>query len=204
MAGTKVASKNAITLRGSTDIVAEFFEYGINSILYQRGIYPPETFTREQKYGLTLLVSTDQVLKKYLAEVLGHIKEWLYKMTVKKLVVVIASVDTNEVLERWQFDVECDKTVTENSAPREKSEKDIKKEICDVIRQITATVTFLPLLEEACSFDLLVYTDKDFDTPDSWGESGPQFIANSQEVRLRSFTTTIHKVDAMVAYKKDD
>jgi len=52
------------------------------------------------------------------------------------------------------------------------------------------------------SFDLLVYTDKDLEVPESWGESGPQFVADSEEVRLRSFTTTIHKVDTMVAYKK--
>ena len=32
-------------------------------------------------------------------------------MTVKKLVVVVKGLDNNEVLERWQFDVECDKTV---------------------------------------------------------------------------------------------
>ena len=37
--------------------------------------------------------------------------EWLQQMTVKKLVVVIKDVDTKEVFERWQFDVECDKTV---------------------------------------------------------------------------------------------
>lgn len=30
-----------------------------------------------------------------------------------------------------------------------------------IIRQITASVTFLPLLEEPCTFDMLVYTDKD-------------------------------------------
>ena len=54
------------------------------------------------------------------------------------------------------------------------------------------------------NFDLLVYTDKDLEVPESWGESGPQFIADSEEVRLRSFTTTIHKVDAMVAYKKSN
>ena len=30
-------------------------------------------------------------------------------MTVSKLVVVIKSLNTNEVMERWQFDVECDK-----------------------------------------------------------------------------------------------
>ena len=54
------------------------------------------------------------------------------------------------------------------------------------------------------AFDLLVYTDKDLEVPDSWGEDGPQFNANSEEVRLRSFTTLLHKVDAMVAYKKTD
>lgn len=53
------------------------------------------------------------------------------------------------------------------------------------------------------AFDLLIYTDKDLAVPEKWEESGPQFIANSEEVRLRSFTTTIHKVNSMVAYKKD-
>ena len=48
--------------------------YGINSILYQRGIYPPEQFTRQQKYGLTLLVSTDDNLKNYLDNIFTEIK----------------------------------------------------------------------------------------------------------------------------------
>jgi len=51
-----------------------FSVYGINSILYQRGIYPPETFTRIQKYGLTILVTTDDELKKYLANILADVK----------------------------------------------------------------------------------------------------------------------------------
>ncbi|XP_009333220.1 PREDICTED: mitotic spindle assembly checkpoint protein MAD2A [Pygoscelis adeliae] len=94
-------------------------------------------------------------------------------------------------------------TTAKNTAPREKSQKAIQDEIRSVIRQITATVTFLPLLETACAFDLLIYTDKDLAVPEKWEESGPQFVANSEEVRLRSFTTTIHKVNSMVAYKKD-
>ncbi|KAK2192395.1 hypothetical protein NP493_30g02012 [Ridgeia piscesae] len=201
MAGVKQASRNAITLKGSTDIVAEFFTYGINSILYQRGLYPPESFTRVQKYNLTLLVTADDELNNYLNSVVNQVREWLYNMTVQKLVIVIKCADTNEVLERWQFNVECDKTVTEDSAPGEKSEDDIKKEISAVIRQITASVTFLPLLESACVFDILVYTDKDLEVPSEWGESAPGIISNSEEVRLRSFTTTIHKVEGMVAYK---
>lgn len=197
----QAAREQGITLRGSAEIVAEFFSFGINSILYQRGIYPSETFTRVQKYGLTLLVTTDPELIKYLNNVVEQLKEWLYRCSVQKLVVVISNIESGEVLERWQFDIECDKTAKEDSAPREKSQKVIQDEIRSVIRQITATVTFLPLLEVSCSFDLLIYTDKDLVVPEKWEESGPQFISNSEEVRLRSFTTTIHKVNSMVAYK---
>ena len=41
-----------------------------------------------------------------------------------------------------------------------KDVKAIKGEIKDVIRQITASVTFLPLLDTLCSFDILIYTHK--------------------------------------------
>lgn len=51
-----------------------FSAFGINSILYQRGIYPSETFTRVQKYGLTLLVTTDPELIKYLNNVVEQLK----------------------------------------------------------------------------------------------------------------------------------
>ena len=53
------------------------------------------------------------------------------------------------------------------------------------------------------AFDILVYTDKDLEVPELWDESGACMISNSQEVKLRSFTTSIHKVDSMVAYKND-
>ncbi|KAK7112899.1 mitotic spindle assembly checkpoint protein MAD2A-like [Littorina saxatilis] len=195
--------RQCITLKGSTEIVAEFFDYAINSILYQRGIFPPETFTHKQQYGLTLLVTTNDELLKYLKTVIGQVKNWCQELIVQKLVVVIKRVDTNEVVERWQFDIQCDKTVN-SKTKRDKTEKEVKEEIKSIIRQITATVTFLPLLESVCSFDVLIYTDKDAEVPFNWGESGPHFITNSEEVRLRSFTTTIHKVDAMVAFKKTD
>lgn len=82
-----------------------------------------------------------------------------------------------------------------------KSEKEITTEIQAIIRQITASVTFLPTLEELCSFDLLVYTRKEAAVPSEWEDSDPKYIVNSTEVRLRSFTTKVHKVDAVVSYR---
>lgn len=43
---TELATKSSITLKGSAQMIQQFFHYGIHSILYQRGIYPSDSFTR--------------------------------------------------------------------------------------------------------------------------------------------------------------
>jgi hypothetical protein len=47
----------------------------VRSILYQRGIYPAESFKQEQKYGLNMLVTDDEklgaFLKKFLEQLAG-------------------------------------------------------------------------------------------------------------------------------------
>ena len=209
-----------ITLRGSTEIVTEFFGYAVNSILYQRGLYPPSTFEVKKKYGLGMLVSSDEEIKNYLVSVLDQINEWLIEKKLEKLVLVISSVRTRETVERWVFDIETDSEIgleenEENVKPvlggkgeeknkkYEKSKEDITNEIAAIMRQIAASVTFLPLLEDECSFDLIVYTNKDSETPQEWEESDPRFIRNAETVKLRSFSTKVHSVEAAVAYKAE-
>ena len=72
-----------------------------------------------------------------------------------------------------------------------KSEKDVMQEIQALIRQITASVTFLPLLSEPCRFDLLVYAEQSANVPITWEDSDPCYIANAEEVKLRSFNTQV-------------
>ena len=66
--------QQVITLRGSTDIVKEFFEYSVNSIIYQRGVYPPESFRRIPKYGLSMMVTTDDALIQYIANIMNQLQ----------------------------------------------------------------------------------------------------------------------------------
>jgi mitotic spindle assembly checkpoint protein MAD2 len=185
----------------------------------------PETFKRESKYGITVLTTTDDGLLKYLSIVQNQVSAWLQTGQIQRLVVVVKGVDTLETLERWQFNVSIedgsskiqDNGANENATPNQqtqqqvhgttgKSMKEIHNEIQAIIRQITASVTFLPLLQQPCTFDLLIYTQKDVDNvPDTWSDSDPCYITNnSSEVKLRSFTTSIHKVDSLVAYKEPD
>ena len=34
-----------LALKGSSKTIVEFFDYACNTILFQRGVYPPEDFT---------------------------------------------------------------------------------------------------------------------------------------------------------------
>ncbi|KAK2582702.1 hypothetical protein KPH14_004976 [Odynerus spinipes] len=199
-----------ITLKGSAELVKQYLHYGINSILYQRGIYPPETFEPVEHFGLFFLMSTDEKIKSFLDTVLGQIQEWLIQRKVQKITLVITNVNTKEVLEKWDFKVDYegqtlkgsnDNATTELLEIGTKDVKTIQKEIREVIRQITGTVSFLPLLDCLCSFDILTYTVPDCNIPKEWDETQPVFIANSQEVQLRSFSTSIHKMDTIVSYK---
>ena len=160
-------------------------------------------------------------------QIMSQMETWLLEGDVQRLVVVVTGVDSGETLERWQFNVSVDdktgadekKAGDENNGPVSnegtitasgtakkmgKSVKEIHNEIQAIIRQITASVTFLPLLNEPCSFDLLVYTNKTAVVPQKWEDSDPRYIMNSQEVKLRSFTTSVHKVESMVTYKEAD
>ena len=132
------------------------------------------------------------------------------------MVLVISNVDEPEqVLERWTFDIQTDENAVPatsrdqssnsklSSSDKNKSNKEINAEIAAIMRQIAASVTFLPLLEQACAFDLLVYTDKGVAVPIEWEESAARCIDNAQHVRLRSVDTSIHKVDTTVAYRVD-
>ncbi|KAK9888662.1 hypothetical protein WA026_000890 [Henosepilachna vigintioctopunctata] len=201
---TVLKNKSSITLRGSAEIVCDYLNYGINSILYQRGLYPPETFRNEENYELVMLMSTDQKIKEFLEKTLAQVKDWLVERIVNKIALVITNVKTLEVLERWDFNVEYEGNDTSKEQKSEKPLNIIKKEIRDVLRQITSSVSFLPLLDCLCSFDIHIYTKDDVELPNEWAESEPANIKNAQCVKMKSFSTNIHKMETVVTYKNED
>ncbi|KAJ3343365.1 Mitotic spindle checkpoint component mad2 [Gonapodya sp. JEL0774] len=195
MLATSTANKHRLTLKGSTDIVTEFFA--------------PEDFKTVKKYGLHLLVSADDKVQRYLKTLLGQVERWLMASAISKLVLVIIAKDTRETVERWQFDIQLEKDPQNENAPATnrglKSEKAIHDEIQAVLRQITASVSFLPILDEPCTFNVLAYTDKDAEIPPDWKDSNSALLPeNAQHVRLRGFGTGVHRVESMVAYRSYD
>jgi mitotic spindle assembly checkpoint protein MAD2 len=176
-------------------------DYAINSILYQRGIYPSEDFEQKKKYGLALMVTKDAGVRQYLNKVLSQIQSWLMSGDIQKLVVAIIDIDSNDTKERWNFDIQMDMEAAATGS--EKPQQEIVNEIRTIIRQITSSVTYLPLLEGRCTFDILIYANQQAPIPTKWEESGARLIENSDQVRLYSFSTNIHKVDSLVSYQAE-
>lgn len=180
-----------------------FAEFGINSILYQRGIYPSDTFTSVKKYGLPLWMTTDSEVNNFNKTILHQLRSFILDKCVHKLTVVIVDVKTKETIEKWDFRIEL--TTSDEIVTGEKADlNEIQRNIRDVIRQITASVTFLPFIDKLCYYDILLYTDKNTCLPsEKWSDGKPPIIAREEKVQLRGFTTGIHEIDTIVAYKKD-
>ncbi|KAJ4999156.1 Mitotic spindle checkpoint component mad2 [Colletotrichum sp. SAR 10_66] len=213
-----------LALKGSAKLVAEFFQYSIHTILFQRGVYPAEDFSAVKKYGLNMLVSSDDQVRAYIKKIMGQLDRWMLRGKISKLVIVITDKDTGEHVERWQFDVQIfgkSKSKSKSSskaadqenvvpgggasaaaeAAPEKTEKEIQDEIAAIFRQITASVTFLPQLAGDCTFNVLVYADADSEVPVEWGDSDAKEIENGERVQLRGFSTSNHRVDTLVSYR---
>ncbi|XP_022121966.1 mitotic spindle assembly checkpoint protein MAD2A [Pieris rapae] len=202
-------TKNCITLRGSAQILCEYLKFAINSVLFQRGLYPPETFKAEQQYGITLLLSEDPLIKDFLTNLLTQSEEWIVNKKVDKLSLIILNVATKEVLECWDFNVQYEDgdvalSKEKNETVGSKDLKKIKQEIRDVMLQIAATISYLPFLDCRCSFDVLVHAKPDCDIPEKWAEAKPVEITNAQNVQLKTFSTSLNKMETIVSYKLID
>ncbi|KAI3322352.1 mitotic spindle checkpoint component mad2 [Xylariaceae sp. AK1471] len=215
-----------LSIKGSAKLVAEFFQYSIHTILFQRGVYPAEDFTAVKKYGLNMLVSADDQVKAYIKKIMSQLDRWMQHGKISKLVIVITDKDTGEHIERWQFDVQIlaakskksskststggdqensnsssNGAATTSSADPSKTEAEIQAEIAALFRQITASVTFLPQLAGDCTFNVLVYADADSEVPVEWGDSDAKEIVDGERVQLRGFSTSNHRVETLVSYR---
>ncbi|KAI3407054.2 MAD2 [Candida oxycetoniae] len=231
-------STSKLALKGSSKIVADYFEFAINSILFQRGIYPVEDFITVRKYDLPMLVNNDEDVKNYISNIMQQLKKWIYGRKITKLIVVILSKNSGENIERWEFNIEAkmdDQDTRERSElveqyvvstgqskskeeiqkqskskeerqEQSKSKEEIQKEIRAIIRQITSSVSYLPVLkDDDYTFNVLVYTDPKTSIPIQWcdtnGDGRTLEGDNVDQIDFASFSTDKHKVNTSVSYK---
>jgi len=93
------------------------------------------------------------------------------------------------------------------SSRQPKPEAEIQSEIRAILKQIISMVTYLPVIQEPTVFNILAYTTESADVPvGEWADTDPLAIeaSKSQQVKMRSFSTDIHRIEAMVAYRYEE
>jgi len=150
--------------------------------------------------------------------------EWLLTGSVTQLVLAIISKDTRTPLERWVFDIKLvdppstsgeayvhpqapTSLVSQSHRAPIKPEAEIQAEIRAILKQIISMVTYLPVIHEPTVFNILAYTSDSADVPaNEWVDTDPLAIeaSKSQQVKMRSFSTDIHRIEAMVAYRYEE
>lgn len=131
------------------------------STRFQRGVYPAEDFTayvfksyfqlhglicyiRVKKYGLNMLVTSDDQVKAYIKKIMSQLNKWMTGGKISKLVVVITSKETGEHVERWQFDVQIFNRPSKKVASKDTSKPPDKENAAPM--QATLCVPIMPSL----------------------------------------------------------
>lgn len=85
-----------------------------------------------------------------------------------------------------------------------KPEKEIRAEIRQILKQIVGSNAYMPTLSDPCTFDILAYTEGSAEVPaEEWKDTHGHLIdaGKAQTVKLKSFDTKLHRIDALVAYR---
>lgn len=159
----------------------DFLIVAIHTILYERGLYPPETFILTRAYNFPVRQNRHPLVCKWIQDAVSAVHDQMLKGAVQRVVLVIYS-EQQEVLERFLFDVERFRSVPEKEAYTEfdsetepGAEDEIKVSRADVEEQLRATIRMLaycggklgelPAEAGECTYNLAVELKEAADPP---------------------------------------
>jgi mitotic spindle assembly checkpoint protein MAD2B len=88
------------------EVLLGFLEAAIHTVLYARGVYPPELFELRKQYNVPVRMARHPVLRDYIASLLtaDQLGHWLQRGLVDQLVLAILAPD-GQPLERFVFEL---------------------------------------------------------------------------------------------------
>uniref|UniRef100_A0A182QC18 HORMA domain-containing protein n=1 Tax=Anopheles farauti TaxID=69004 RepID=A0A182QC18_9DIPT len=198
---------NSITLKGSAKIIHDYMLYSVNSILFQRGIYPAGQFRPEEYNNVPVMVLQNRNVAPFITKTMEQVEKWIKEQKVEKVTLMIYSLETKEAIERWDFNIEAEYDDASNATSYKLISK-IQAEIRAVMRQILSTISFLPCIEQVCTFDLIIQLNNNANVNEEQIMSEFQRenkenieVKDAQTMSLKIFSTGVNNVGTQVYYK---
>uniref|UniRef100_A0A1Q3EV59 Putative spindle assembly checkpoint protein n=1 Tax=Culex tarsalis TaxID=7177 RepID=A0A1Q3EV59_CULTA len=198
--------KNVITLSSSAALLVEYINYAINTILYQRDVSPKDEFVSVSYNGLPLFVSNNYTTLNRIQDVLDVIQP-LIALPIPDLGIHLILMDkaTGHAIERWEFVIHNEDLAEPNRKPSRKNTILIQHEIRQLMKQITASISCLPVPPRSGFGWKLSVSDLPtwVTLPAGWFRAPRDEIYNPQQLELRSFSTGLHQMETIVTYRED-
>eukprot|EP00053_Salpingoeca_punica_P013293 m.119905 g.119905 ORF g.119905 m.119905 type:complete len:211 (+) comp16164_c0_seq1:86-718(+) len=166
------------------NILCEFLEVAINSILYVRNVYPPEVFERQKKYNIPVQMARHPDLKKYIADIVIAMKPWISQNMVDYVLVII-SQPSGEVVERFMFEMDTAPALLLR-AEENAEQLDLESYFRAFLLKISICDAHLRPNPPDCTFSVFAHTKSSAAlSQTALKESFPWLAAEKQDVQLR-------------------
>eukprot|EP01116_Phalansterium_solitarium_P005235 TRINITY_DN16691_c0_g1_i1.p1 TRINITY_DN16691_c0_g1~~TRINITY_DN16691_c0_g1_i1.p1 ORF type:complete len:245 (+),score=68.78 TRINITY_DN16691_c0_g1_i1:121-855(+) len=150
---TEPKNSEVLSFKEMIDVLCEFFEVVVHSILFVRDLYPKAVFERRRKYNLPVMMSRSPELNEYIVEVVASLRPWLEKSLIERFGVVIAD-KLGEPLER--FMIEC--APARATGPRAATLADIEAGLRGCLLRLNAADALFEPNPPGCQFSIVAYT----------------------------------------------
>ena len=169
-----------------SDILCEFLEVAIHTILYIRDIYPAVIFDKRKKYNVPVQMSCHPQVNEYILSVLQSIKPLLKSDSIRSLALVIVD-KMKHPMERFVFELQPLMTSCfKDDALLTHLESGLrafllKLNMCDAV---------LSTNPPDCSFNIVVYTKesdaRQLECPESTNQGFPWITVDDSEAQIES------------------
>ncbi|KAG9247707.1 DNA-binding protein [Calycina marina] len=156
---------------------SDFLVVAIHTILYERGLYPPETFLLTRAYNFPVRQNRHPLVCKWVNDAVTAISAQLLKGTVRRVALVVYS-SKQECLERFMFDVEGFPAVPEKERLTEFegtdggdgeelriSRVDVEEQLRSTVRKLAYCGEKLGGLPDGCTYTVAVELKQQADPP---------------------------------------
>ncbi|ORY22038.1 DNA-binding protein [Naematelia encephala] len=101
----KMAAQPGLSFKQTAEAMTSFLEVAIHTILCIRQIYPSTTFTRRRAHGVPVYQSRHPQVRSYISEVVALIGKEMLAGNMRRVTLVVKTIDTGLPLERFIFDM---------------------------------------------------------------------------------------------------
>ncbi|EDV21985.1 Mitotic spindle assembly checkpoint protein MAD2B [Trichoplax sp. H2] len=168
-----------------SDILCEFLEVAIHTILYMRDIYPAVIFDKRKKYNVPVQMSCHPQVNEYILSVLHSIKPLLKSDSIRCLALVILD-KSKRPIERFVFELQPQMASNlKDDALLTRLESGLrafllKLNVCDAV---------LSTNPADCSFAIIVYTKESdarkLEPRQTSDQDFPWIVADESEVQIK-------------------